>query len=101
MAEFTHLHLHTQYSLLDGAIRVDDLFPKALELGMKTVAMTDHGNLFGAVDFYEKAKKHGVKPIFGCETYVAARSPRQDRAAQLPPDPAGQGQRRLQEPRPT
>ena len=71
MAEFTHLHLHTQYSLLDGAIRVDELFPKCLELGMKNVAMTDHGNLFGAVDFYEKAKKHGVKPIFGCETYVA------------------------------
>jgi DNA polymerase III subunit alpha len=71
MAEFTHLHLHTQYSLLDGAIRVDELFPKCLELGMKSVAMTDHGNLFGAVDFYEKAKKHGVKPIFGCETYVA------------------------------
>src|SRR5919206_957423 len=71
MAEFTHLHLHTQYSLLDGAIRLDDLFPKALELGMKQVAMTDHGNLFGALDFYETAKKHGVKPIFGCETYVA------------------------------
>jgi DNA polymerase-3 subunit alpha len=71
MAEFSHLHLHTQYSLLDGAIRVDELFPKCLELGMKSVAMTDHGNLFGAVDFYEKAKKHGVKPIFGCETYVA------------------------------
>jgi DNA polymerase-3 subunit alpha len=71
MPEFTHLHLHTQYSLLDGAIRLDDLFPKVLELGMKQVAMTDHGNLFGALDFYEKAKKHGVKPIFGCETYVA------------------------------
>ncbi len=71
MPEFSHLHLHTQYSLLDGAIRVDELFPKCLELGMKSVAMTDHGNLFGAVDFYEKAKKHGVKPIFGCETYVA------------------------------
>src|SRR4051812_25651390 len=71
MPEFTHLHLHTQYSLLDGAIRVDDLFPKCLELGMKSVAMTDHGNLFGALDFYDKAKKHGVKPIFGCETYVA------------------------------
>jgi DNA polymerase-3 subunit alpha len=71
MAEFTHLHLHTQYSLLDGAIRVDELFPKVLELGMKSVAMTDHGNLFGALDFYDKAKKHGVKPIFGCETYVA------------------------------
>ena len=71
MAEFTHLHLHTQYSLLDGAIRLDDLFPKVLERGMKQVAITDHGNLFGALDFYEKAKKHGVKPIFGCETYVA------------------------------
>ncbi len=71
MPEFSHLHLHTQYSLLDGAIRVDDLFPKVLDLGMKQVAMTDHGNLFGALDFYEKAKKHGVKPIFGCETYVA------------------------------
>src|SRR3954453_17766922 len=71
MAEFTHLHLHTQYSLLDGAIRLDDLFPKALQLGMKQGAMTDHGNLFGALDFYEKARKHGVKPIFGCETYVA------------------------------
>ncbi len=71
MAEFTHLHLHTQYSLLDGAIRLDDLFPKVLERGMKQVAITDHGNLFGALDFYEKAKKHGVKPIFGCETYIA------------------------------
>jgi DNA polymerase-3 subunit alpha len=71
MAGFTHLHLHTQYSLLDGAIRLDELFPKALALGMKQVAMTDHGNLFGALDFYEKARKHGVKPILGCETYVA------------------------------
>src|SRR5678815_2282304 len=71
MPEFSHLHLHTQYSLLDGAIRLDDLFPKVLELGMKQVAMTDHGKLFGALDFYEKAKKHGVKPIFGCETYIA------------------------------
>ncbi len=71
MAEFTHLHLHTQYSLLDGAIRVDELFPRVLERGMKSVAMTDHGNLFGAIHFYETAKAHGVKPIFGCETYVA------------------------------
>ncbi|HLU65209.1 MAG TPA: PHP domain-containing protein, partial [Kofleriaceae bacterium] len=72
MAEFTHLHLHTQYSLLDGAIRVKDLFPKVRELGMDTVAVTDHGNMFGAVDLYSAAKKHGVKLIFGCETYVAA-----------------------------
>ncbi|MCG5054733.1 MAG: DNA polymerase III subunit alpha [Myxococcales bacterium] len=71
MPEFTHLHLHTQYSLLDGAIRVDELFPRVLERGMKSVAMTDHGNLFGAIHFYETAKAHGVKPIFGCETYVA------------------------------
>src|SRR5690349_4931833 len=72
MAEFTHLHLHTQYSLLDGAIRVKDLFPRVLELGMDTVAVTDHGNMFGAVDLYTAAKKHGVKLIFGCETYVSA-----------------------------
>ncbi len=71
MAGFTHLHLHTQYSLLDGAIRLDELFPKALALGMKQVAMTDHGNLFGALDFYQKARLHGIKPILGCETYVA------------------------------
>src|SRR3989304_1335301 len=69
--EFTHLHLHTAYSLLDGAIRLPDLFPRVLEQGMKSVAMTDHGNMFGAVDFYKQAKKFGVKPIFGCETYVA------------------------------
>ncbi len=72
MGEFSHLHLHTQYSLLDGAIRVDDLFPRVLELGMDTVAVTDHGNMFGAIDLYSAAKKHGVKLIFGCETYVAA-----------------------------
>jgi len=71
MPEFTHLHLHTQYSLLDGAIRLDQLFPKVLERGMKSVAITDHGNLFGALDFYQRAKAHGVKPIFGCETYIA------------------------------
>ncbi len=71
MAEFTHLHLHTAYSLLDGAIRLADLFPRIREFGMDSVAITDHGNMFGAVDFYQKAKAHGVKPIFGCETYVA------------------------------
>ncbi|MBK9070005.1 MAG: DNA polymerase III subunit alpha [Myxococcales bacterium] len=72
MADFTHLHLHTQYSLLDGAIRVKDLFPKLAELGQKTVAVTDHGNMFGAIDIYTEAKAHDVKLIFGCETYVAA-----------------------------
>ena len=56
MAEFSHLHLHTQYSLLDGAIRVKDLFPKVKELGMDTVAVTDHGNMFGAIDLYTEVK---------------------------------------------
>jgi DNA polymerase-3 subunit alpha len=72
MGGFSHLHLHTQYSLLDGAIRVKDLFPKVKDLGMDTVAVTDHGNMFGAVDLYTEAKAAGVKLIFGCETYVAA-----------------------------
>ena len=78
MAGFTHLHLHTQYSLLDGAIRVKDLFPKVSALGMDTVAVTDHGNMFGAIDLYTEAKQHGTKLIFGCETYVAS-SDRHDR----------------------
>src|SRR3954466_2960575 len=78
MAGFSHLHLHTQYSLLDGAIRVKDLFPKVKELGMDTVAVTDHGNMFGAIDLYTEAKAAGVKLVFGCETYVAA-TDRQDR----------------------
>ena len=69
-AAFTHLHVHSQYSLLDGAIRLKDLFPKIKELGMDTVALTDHGNMFGTIDFYKKAKAAGVKPIIGCETYV-------------------------------
>ena len=56
MAEFTHLHLHTQYSLLDGAIRVKDLFPRVLELGMDSVAVTDHGNMHGAVDLFNASK---------------------------------------------
>src|SRR4029078_3055263 len=72
IAGFTHLHVHTQYSLLDGAIRVKDLFPKVKELGMDTVAVTDHGNMFGAIDLYTEAKAAGVKLIFGCETYVAS-----------------------------
>ena len=65
-----HLHLHSQYSLLDGAIKFEELVDKAKELGMDAVAMTDHGNLFGAYEFYEKAISAGVKPIIGCEVYV-------------------------------
>ena len=71
---FVHLHLHSQYSLLDGAIKIDPLFERATKVGMPAVALTDHGNLFGAVEFYESAQKHGVKPILGCEVYVAAGS---------------------------
>ncbi len=69
--DFVHLHLHTQYSLLDGAIRLDALFRRAKEYGMDTVAVTDHGTMFGTVDFYEYAKKAGIKPIIGCECYLA------------------------------
>jgi len=68
---FVHLHCHTEYSLLDGAIRTKDLAKKAVEFGMPAVAMTDHGNLYGAVEFYQAAEKAGVKPIVGCEAYVA------------------------------
>src|SRR3569832_359353 len=70
VSEFTHLHVHSQYSLLDGAIRLKDLFPKLAQLGMSSVALTDHGNMFGAIDFYKKAKAAGVKPIFGSEMYI-------------------------------
>src|SRR5947209_9661096 len=70
-AEFAHLHLHTLYSLLDGAIRLPDLMRSCEETGMKAVAVTDHGNMFGVVNFYQEAKKHGIKPIIGFEAYVA------------------------------
>src|SRR5712672_4596745 len=68
---FVHLHLHTEYSLLDGAIRIKELMKKAVEFKMPAVAMTDHGNLFGAIEFYQEAQRAGVKPIIGCEVYVA------------------------------
>ena len=73
-SDFVHLHLHTDYSLLDGACRIDRLMKRAGELGMKAVAMTDHGNLFGAIDFYNTAKANNLKPLIGCEVYVAAKS---------------------------
>ncbi len=74
MGDFVHLHLHSQYSLLDGAIRFEDLFPLARTYGMKTLALTDHGNMFGAIEFYQGAIHHGIKPIIGCEVYVAPES---------------------------
>ena len=71
MTAFTHLHVHTQYSLLDGAIRIPDLLAKCEEFGMDSVAMTDHGAMYGALEFYLKAKAKGIKPIVGCEFYIA------------------------------
>jgi len=70
MAEFTHLHLHTEYSLLDGACDVKKLINRVASLGQKSVAMTDHGNIYGAVHFFNAAKQKGIKPILGCELYV-------------------------------
>src|SRR5580658_6783261 len=70
MAEFTHLHLHTDYSLLDGACDVEKLVQRVAKIGQKSVAITDHGNIYGAVHFFEAAKHHGIHPILGCELYV-------------------------------
>jgi DNA polymerase-3 subunit alpha len=70
-SQFVHLHLHTQYSLLDGANQIDPLIQQVKAFGMPAVAITDHGNLFGAVEFYQKAKAGGIKPIIGCEAYLA------------------------------
>ncbi|MBF4695407.1 DNA polymerase III subunit alpha [Fusibacter sp. Q10-2] len=72
--DFVHLHLHTEYSLLDGFTRIDRLFEKVKAMGMSSVAITDHGVMFGVVDFYKAAVKQGIKPIIGCEVYTAARS---------------------------
>lgn len=69
---FVHLHLHTEYSLLDGAVRVRNLMQKAVAYGMPAVAITDHGNMYGAIEFYQAADKAGIKPIIGCEVYMAA-----------------------------
>ena len=76
---FVHLHVHTEYSMLDGASLLDGLFTRVSELGMPAIAMTDHGNLHGAYDFYSKAKKHGVKPIIGIEAYLTPGTPRGER----------------------
>ena len=69
--KFTHLHVHTEYSLLDGSIRIEDLIKRTKELGMDSIAITDHGSMFGVIQFYKQAKKHGIKPILGSEVYVA------------------------------
>lgn len=71
---FVHLHVHTEYSLLDGACRIDGLLKAAKEKGQTALAITDHGVMYGVMEFYKKAKKMGIKPIIGCEVYVAPRS---------------------------
>ena len=82
--DFVHLHLHTDYSLLDGAIQINPLANRLNELGMKSCAMTDHGNMYGAISFYNTMNAQGIKPIIGCETYVAAGS-RKDRTGRGAP----------------
>ena len=74
MSDFVHLHIHSEFSLLDGANRIKDLPVRAKELGMNAIALTDHGVMYGAIDFYKACKKEGIKPIIGCEVYVALRS---------------------------
>ena len=71
---FVHLHVHTEYSLLDGAARINDLLDAAKNFGMNSIAITDHGTMYGIIDFYKEAKKRGIKPIIGCEVYVAPES---------------------------
>ena len=69
--KFTHLHVHTQYSLLDGSAKIKELVPRAKELGMDALAITDHGAMYGVIEFYKTCKANGIKPIIGCEVYVA------------------------------
>ena len=71
---FVHLHVHTEYSLLDGACRIDGMMDRVKELGHSAIAITDHGVMYGCIDFYKAAKAAGVKPIIGCEVYVTRRS---------------------------
>src|SRR5690554_3250734 len=78
-SDFVHLHVHTEYSMLDGAARLDDLFAETARLGQKALATTDHGYLFGAFDFWKKAKQHDIKPIIGVEAYVTPGTSRHDR----------------------
>ena len=85
--QFVHLHLHTDYSLLDGAIQIKPLSKRVEELGMPACAMTDHGNMFGAISFYNTMKSRGVKPIIGCETYIT-RGSRKEKAASAPGEKA-------------
>src|SRR5579884_2665466 len=86
MADFAHLHVHSEFSLLDGVGRLDRIVSQAQAMGMDSIALTDHGVLYGAIDFYEAAKHAGLKPIIGCEVYVASGS-RTDRRAKADASP--------------
>ena len=74
MDQFVHLHTHTQFSLLDGACRIPDLVSYAKELGMPALAITDHGVMYGAIEFYQECVRQGIKPIIGCEVYITSGS---------------------------
>ena len=74
LGSFVHLHVHTEYSLLDGSGKIKELIAKTKELWMNSIAITDHGVMYGCVEFYKQAKEQGIKPIIGCEIYVAAKS---------------------------
>ena len=78
-SKFIHLHTHSHYSLLDGLAKIDDLVEQASKFGMPALALTDHGNMYGAIEFYKKCKKAGIKPIIGVEAYVAIESMSQKR----------------------
>ena len=71
---FVHLHVHSEYSLLDGACRIGSMMDRVQEIGQEAIALTDHGVMYGTIDFYRAAKKAGIKPIVGCEVYVARRT---------------------------
>ena len=101
--DFVHLHLHSQYSLLDGANKLPELCKRVAELGMPAVAVTDHGNMFGAFHFFHEALQHGIRPIIGVEAYIAPARPPEQRGAgrervgrglRLPPDASSPRRRR-------
>ena len=85
-SDFVNLHVHTEYSLLDGACRIKNYIARAKELGQSAAAITDHGNMYGVIEFYNEAKQQGIKPIIGCEVYVARRT-RFDREPKLDSSP--------------
>ena len=102
MAEFVHLHLHTEFSLLDGACRIDEVLDQAVKLKMPAIAVTEHGNMFSSVIFHDHARQRGLNPILGCEVYVAPGSrldeERQPRRDAEPSGAAGGGPRGLSQP---